>query len=140
MAGNAAGSSFMLVGGQASELQRYMNSRVEVRGTIDSSASHNMGTMGSTGASNSGTYGAGNTAGSTANTSPTGSTAGSTATTPSSSNPSSNPSSAAGSTGSTTGSTASSDSMDSGSSMAGGQTLHVTSVRQVAGSCSGSNR
>ena len=33
---SGAGSTFMLIGGQQSDLQRYVNSRVEVRGTLES--------------------------------------------------------------------------------------------------------
>lgn len=64
------GKSFALVGGQQSELQGYVNSKVEIRGTLDSSAS-------SSSASGSSTTGAtGSTAtGSTAGTAPTGATA-----------------------------------------------------------------
>lgn len=89
--------------GSQSDLQKYANSQVEVRGTLDSKMS---GSSGST----TGSAAAGSATGSSA----TGSTAsGSTAT---------------GSTAGATGST-------SGQDMA---TLRVTSVRQIASSCSGS--
>lgn len=94
-----SGKTYSLVGGQQSELQGFLNSKVEIRGTLDQSA-HSSG---------SGTPASG---------------AGSTAT-------------GTGSTATGTGSTAS----GTGASMSGmahdQQQLRVTSVRQLASSCSG---
>ena len=100
--GTAMGKTFTLVGGQQSQLQGFVNSQVEIRGTLDQNADRSA---------------AGSATGSTAGT-PT------TSTTPTTGTP-------------TTGSTAS----GTGSTMAGMShgnqpQLRVTSVRQIAGSCS----
>ena len=89
--GGPAGKTYSLVGGQSTELQGLLNSKVEIRGTLDPSANRSA-------------------PGSTAGTAPT--------TTP----PTTAPTTGAGTTMS-----ASSDHPQ----------LRVTSVRQVAGSCSG---
>lgn len=110
--GDAAetGRSFILAGGQPSELQRYVNSRVEVRGTLDKTA-------------RSGAYDSGSSMSGTASTTGSGSAATS--------------STGSGST-SSTGSTASSGGMIGGTAdVSKIQRLRVTSVRQVAGSCTG---
>jgi hypothetical protein len=92
--------TFSLVGGSPSQLQQYVDSKVEIRGTLDSNANRS---------------GAGSTAGGT------GSTAGGTGST-------------AGGTGSTAGGTGSTM---TGMSHSANQQLRVTSVRQLASSCSG---
>jgi hypothetical protein len=98
----------MLMGGQQSDLQKYVNSRVEVRGTIDQT-------------------GSGSGSSSTAGTSPTGTAATGTGATGTSAT-------GTGSTGSATGSTASGTGASASGPM---QHLRVTSVRQLASSCSG---
>lgn len=114
--GSSMGSRFMLVGGSQSDLRQYVNSRVEVRGTTDHQAT----------SSGMGAPGAGATTGA-----PTGSTSGTTA------------GSATGSAaGTSAGATAGSPESRSGqnSTEAHGQKLHVTSVRQIASSCTADNR
>jgi hypothetical protein len=109
------GSSYRLMGGGQS-LQQYVNSRVEVTGTLQSGSS-GAGRPGST--EGAGTAGAGT---STRPGSTTGSTAGSSTAGGATSRP--------GETGGMAG--------HSGSQAM--QTLRVTSVKQVSGSCSGEGR
>jgi hypothetical protein len=95
----------MLMGGQKSELQAYLNSKVEVTGTLDP-ASSGSGSATGTGATGTGATGTGATGtGTAAGTAGTGSTA--------------------------TGTGA------SASGMGPMQHLRVTSVKQVASTCSG---
>jgi hypothetical protein len=101
----ANGSAFVLTGGQSNELQRYVNSRVEVHGTLDAKGASDASASGGATTTGSSAVGSGTTASGTA------------------------------------GSTAGSGSMASGNAAsAQPQQLHVTSVRQVAGSCSGGQR
>jgi hypothetical protein len=117
-AGSTQGSagamtSFRLQGGDSSDLQKYVNSRVEVTGTLQSATDR------------------GSATGSGATGSPTGSTAGSATGTGTGSTGS------ATGTGAATGSTASGATAGASASDRNVQTLRVTSVRQVAGSCAG---
>jgi hypothetical protein len=106
-------ASYRLSGGDNSELQRLVNSRVEVMGTLQGDQRGGTGTSGT---------GAGTTSGTGATGTGTGSTGTGT-----------------GSTGSATGSASTGAGSSAGA--AGGdrnmQTLRVSSVRQVSGSCSG---
>jgi len=62
--GATNGSSFVLSGGRQSELQRYVNSRVEITGTLDTSAGAGSGMSSGSGGSTTSTSGTGSTAGS----------------------------------------------------------------------------
>jgi hypothetical protein len=108
-----AHSGYRLMAGAQQDLQQYANKRVEVRGTLEASRGSMSG--GSTGTS---ATGSGSATGGTATGSATGSTA--------------------------TGSTSAAGSMHSGQqgtmSHANLPTLRVTSVRQIAESCSGDSR
>jgi hypothetical protein len=106
------GETYRLTGGTESELRQYANSQVEIRGTLESGGASSSRPGGPTGP------------GSTGSTT----TGGSTSSTGTTSGGSSNGTGAG--TGSAAGATAS-------SSMSGtGQTLRVTSVRQIASICS----
>jgi len=110
--GASLASAYRLIGGQRDELQKYVNSRVEVRGTLvsggrpgaDSPAGIGASTPTGTGAPTTGT--------------PTGTAATGTA-----------------ATGTATGSMSSRGNADQPA-----QALRVTSVRQIPGSCSAENR
>jgi hypothetical protein len=105
---------FMLSGGDQAELKKYLNSQVEIRGTLQSG--NRMGSGGGSGSSATGGSGTGSASG-------TGS------------------GSAAGSaSGTGSGSSASGAGQSSGSGMQNAQMLRVTSVKQVAPSCSSENR
>jgi len=137
---SSQGQSFVLLGGDRSDLQKWVNSRVEIRGSIDSSGiggGSGSGSMGS-GSMSSGTTGSGSTGSGTTGSGTTGS--GTTGSGTTGSGTTGSGTSGSGTTGGTSAGGTSAGQSGSMSNMGAVQTLRVTSARKVSGSCNGGDR